>query len=248
MGAKVKLIWSSGIESVIYLTTAAIEWYQRNNVDVIILHENIPDDIINIFHMSSAVTLKEGATYQELLNYYLLAGMLRADAVAKAQSQIGISKETLIKTLDVFQADIIADKAAKIEAAAHSIEEQTDTQKTTFEEIDLSQFGDSAPKINTETNATENLRNLPRTTGDISSDALDFQVNTQEIRVEEKTREENKDTVVKGGDSITVIPTKKDSDPKDFKSFGLNTKAAIIGIIILSGIFAVLYYVHKKGE
>lgn len=240
MGAKVEIF-----NQVLYLTTAAIDWYERNNISFTILKDNINDDIINIFQMSNAVTLKEGATYQQLLNYYLLIGMLREDAVAKAQSQIGISKETLIETLDILQTDIISDKAAKIIAAEESIKEQTNTQKTTFEEIDLSKFGDSAPKIETETSETEILRSLPKTDGDISGDFLDYI--TLPVDTEEKTKEVSKIEIVKPENEPSIITIKSDSQPTDFKSFGVNVYT-IAGTIIIIGVITgtVLYLKGKK--
>jgi len=240
MGAKIEL---TAFNQVLYINQAALEWYQRNNIDFKLLKSEIDDSVIEIFNNHRGTVAQEGSTYQELLNYYLYKGLLREGAVAKAQEQIGLPKETLIDRDEIFQTEIISDKIAKIEAAEKSIAEQTDTQKTTFEEIDLSQFGDSAPKINTETLTTEILRNLPRTDGDISSDALDFQVN---IKGEEKTRDENKDTINKDGNNTTIIPTKKDSDPKDFKSFGLNTKYAIFGVLTAAIILGIVYYINKE--
>lgn len=246
MGAKVSIFEVDGNSQIIYLSTDAVNFYQRNNVPLTILEDNISDDIIQIFHMSNAVTVKEGATFQELLNYYLFIGLDRDSAVKKAQSQIGISKEKLIKILDVFQIEIISDKQAKLIAAEEAIKEQTDTQKTTFEELDLSGFGDSAPKINTETLTIETLRNLPETTGDISKESLDFVTSKPEPSTE-TTKETPKQETDKSGKETTMIPTKKDSEPFDFKSFGTSTSAIIALGIITASIIGVIIISRRKS-
>ena len=245
MGAKVSIFEVDGKSQILFLSTDAVNFYQRNNVPLTILKDNISDDIIQIFQLSNAIKVKEGATFQELLNYYLSVGLDRDTAVKKAQSQVGISKEKLIDILDVFQTEIISDKQAKLIAAEQAIAKQTDTQKTTFEELDLSPFGDSAPKINTETLTTETLRNLPDTTGDISKESLDFQTSSPEPSTE-KTKETPKQETDKSGKETTIIPTKDKSEPFDFKSFGLPMSAIIALGIITASIISVIIIFRRK--
>lgn len=146
MGGKY-LIWWSGKDDIyntlddtkrtLYLTSPAVQIYESQGEQEIRLQliEDIDDNVIEVFHLQYATTAQIGASYQENLEYFLLLGYSREQAVAKAQASVGITKAEMIAKLDEFQKDIIDAKALSITEAEKAIKEQTSNPD--FTELNL---------------------------------------------------------------------------------------------------------------
>lgn len=193
MGYKVEFVsWTPDIQGdqVYYLSTEAYNWYKNNtSLQIKILKSGIPDYIIDIFHATNAITVKEGSTYQELLQYFKSLGFTDEQAVLKAQSSIGISREIMIDSLDKLQQEVIEAKAASILEAQKAIQTQVYGDRPT--ELDLS----FVAKVNDLTQYTVKTDNLPLTTGDQS--VKQYNLTTTNTNYTPKTVETPKENIEK---------------------------------------------------
>ena len=255
MGAKVNLTYRGqdkligtvdDVTVLMYLTSISLKWYKNNTDNQIEIIKSIPDNVIEVFQISNAISIREGSTWTQLVNYGRLLGMTDEQSVFFANQNVGISRETMIDQLDTLQADIIAQKKQQIQDAEDAIKEQVTNEE--FKELELEPiFNQPDPTI-----VNTDLEKLPDTKGDIAEQVFDFQISEDlplvienPITQKPKTIEMPKEEIVK------KESTEKEKlfTPEEKSFFEKNVNLILTGVILtgvsLTG-YAVISHYRKK--